>query len=147
MERMAGERAAAQLYRNALIAAPAEAEMPPQLVGPTARAREVVARTRQALEDHLIRETAAVKADISGEARRRFEESIGVFSGRLKVYHHEPLLLHYPRLPAIPFYDRSHFPWLEELEAATDVIAGELQGALEAAKGDFAPYIAYPKGA
>ncbi|MGZ6015861.1 MAG: aspartyl/asparaginyl beta-hydroxylase domain-containing protein, partial [Phenylobacterium sp.] len=32
------------------------------------------------------------------------------------------------------------------LEAATDIIRGELEGALEAAKGDFAPYIAYPKG-
>ncbi|MBS0360011.1 MAG: aspartyl/asparaginyl beta-hydroxylase domain-containing protein [Proteobacteria bacterium] len=146
MERTAGERAATAIYRNAILIAPPEEDLPPPLRAPLARAREVVAKTRQALEDHLIRETAAVKADISGEARRRFEESVGVFSGRLKVYHHEPLLLHYPRLPAIPFYDRSHFPWLEELEAATGDIVAELNGALAAAKDDFAPYIAYPKG-
>jgi aspartyl/asparaginyl beta-hydroxylase (cupin superfamily) len=32
------------------------------------------------------------------------------------------------------------------LEAASDDITAELQGALAAAKDDFAPYIAYPKG-
>ncbi|HEY3949872.1 aspartyl/asparaginyl beta-hydroxylase domain-containing protein, partial [Phenylobacterium sp.] len=146
-ERTAGERAATAIYRNALLVAPPDEELPAPLRAPVERAREVVARTRQALEDHLRTETGAIEADISGDARRRFEESIGVFSGRLKVYNHEPLLLHYPRLPAIPFYDRSHFPWLEALEAASAVIAGELQGALTAAKDDFAPYIAYPKGA
>ena len=145
-ERLSGERAAAAIYRNALTIAPAEAEMPPQLHAPTARAREVVAKTQAALEDHLKARTGAVKADISAAARRRFDESVEIFAGRTKVYSQEPLLLHYPRLPAIPFYDRSLFPWFEELEAATDTIRGELDGALAAAKDDFAPYIAYPKG-
>src|SRR5258707_351856 len=67
--------------------------------------------------------------------------------GRGRVYSQEPLLLHYPRLPAIPFYDRALFPWFAELEAATAAIRGELEGALEAARDDFSPYIAYPKGA
>jgi aspartyl/asparaginyl beta-hydroxylase (cupin superfamily) len=146
VERTAGERAAAAIYKNALTIAPPADEFPPQLLAPTERAREVVARTRDALEAHMRSRTDAVKAEISGEARRRFDEGLEVFSGRTKVYNQEPLLLHYPRLPAIPFYDRSYFPWLERLEAATETIVGELHGALEAAKGDFAPYIAYPKG-
>ncbi|MGZ6019564.1 MAG: aspartyl/asparaginyl beta-hydroxylase domain-containing protein [Phenylobacterium sp.] len=146
VERTSGERAAAAIYRNALLIAPPEDEMPPPLRAPTARGREVVANTRAALEAHLKARTDAVKAEVSSAARRRFDESIGIFAGRTKVYNQEPLLLHYPRLPAIPFYDRSLFPWFEELEAATDMIRGELQGALEAAKDEFAPYIAYPKG-
>jgi aspartate beta-hydroxylase len=145
-ERVRGERAAAAIYRNALLIAPPEDELPPPLRAPTARAREVVALTQAALEDHLKARTDAVKADVSAAARRRFDESVGIFAGRTKVYTQEPLLLHYPRLPAIPFYDRSLFPWFEELEAATDTIRGELEGALAAAKDDFAPYIAYPKG-
>jgi aspartate beta-hydroxylase len=145
-ERLSGERAAAAIYRNALTISPPETEMPPQLLAPTARAREVVAKTQAALEDHLRARTGAVKAEISGAARRRFDESVDIFAGRTKVYNQEPLLLHYPRLPAIPFYDRALFPWFEELEAATDIIRGELDGALAAAKDDFAPYIAYPKG-
>jgi aspartyl/asparaginyl beta-hydroxylase (cupin superfamily) len=146
VERTGGERAAAAVYRNALIIAPPDDELPPPLRAPTARAREVAAKTQAALEDHLKARADAVKADISAAARRRFDESVGIFSGRTKVYNQEPLLLHYPRLPAIPFYDRALFPWFEELEAATDTIRGELEGALAAAKDDFAPYIAYPKG-
>ena len=147
VERMDGERAAAAVYKNALTIAPPDEEIPPPLRAPTERARQVVARTLEALEDHLKARTAAVKADLSDASRRRFDESIGVFAGRTRVYNHEPMLLHYPRLPAIPFYDRALFPWLPELEAATAVIRDELMGALDAAKDDFAPYIAYPKGA
>lgn len=147
VERMRGERAAAAVYKNALSIAPPDEQMPPPLLAPTERARRVVANTNAALEAHLKARTDAVKADCSQAGRRRFDESVGILSGRTRVYNQEPLLLHYPRLPAIPFYDRTLFPWLPELEAATDIIRAELQGALEAAKDDFAPYIAYPKDA
>ena len=147
IERMDGERAAATPYKNALALAPPDADLLPALRAPTERAREVVARAAEALEAHLLARTGSVKAELSGEARRRFDESVGIFAGRTRVYHQEPLLLHYPRLPAIPFYDRGLFPWFAELEAATDTIRGELEVALSAAKADFAPYIAYPKGA
>jgi aspartyl/asparaginyl beta-hydroxylase (cupin superfamily) len=147
VERLSGERAAAAVYKNALTIAPPDEAMPPPLRAPTERARQLVLRNQMALEDYLRERGAAVKAEISEAARRRFDESIAVFSGRQKVYVQEPLLLHYPRLPAIPFYDRALFPWFAELEAATDTIRGELQGALAAAKDDFSPYIAYPKGA
>jgi len=147
VEKLDGERAAAAIYRNALKIAPPADKLPPPLVGPTERARQIVARTQDALEAHLRQRTGQVNARTSEEARRRFDESIGIFSGREKVYVQEPLLLHYPRLPAIPFYDRALFPWFPELEAATDTIRGELEGALAASKDDFTPYIAYPKGA
>ena len=146
IERTSGERAAAVIYKNALMIVPPEDELPPPLRSPTERARQVVARTMAALEAHLLARTGALKADVPAEARRRFDESVGIFAGRTKVYAQEPLLLHYPRLPAIPFHDRGLFPWFAELEAATDMIRGELEGALAAAKDDFSPYIAYPKG-
>jgi len=147
VERMQGERAAAAVYKNALTIAPPDDELPPPLRAPTERARRVVADTMAALEAHLKARTDAVKADCSEAGRRRFDESVGILSGRARVYAQEPLLLHYPRLPAIPFYERSLFPWLPELEAATDTIRGELEGALASARDDFAPYIAYPKDA
>ena len=147
VERMQGERAAAAVYKNALTIAPPDDELPPPLRAPTERARRVVADTMAALEAHLKARTDAVKADCSEAGRRRFDESVGILSGRARVYTQEPLLLHYPRLPAIPFYERSLFPWLPELEAATQTIRGELEGALASAKDDFAPYIAYPKDA
>ena len=145
-KKTSGERAAAAAYQNALALAPPDSELPPALRGPTERARQIVARSMEAFEAHLLSRTNAVKAELSEAARRRFDESVGIFSGRTKVYNHEPLLLHYPQLPAIPFYDRSLFPWLADLEAATAMIRSELDGALVAAKDNFAPYIAYPKG-
>jgi len=147
VERMHGEREAAAVYRNALTIAPPEDKLPAPLKAPTERARRVVADTMAALEAHLKARTDAVKADCSEAGRRRFDESVGILAGRARVYNQEPLLLHYPRLPAIPFYDRALFPWLAELEAATETIRGELEGALAAARDDFSPYIAYPKGA
>ena len=80
-------------------------------------------------------------------AVRRIDEAIGVYAGRKRVYQHEPLLLHYPRLPAIPFYPRDLFPWLPELEAATPMIQQELQALLAGDMADFAPYIAFPPDA
>lgn len=147
VERMSGQRAAAAVYKNALSIAPPDDRLPEPLRAPTERARQVVALTMAALEAHLKVRTEAVKAECSEAGRARFDESIGIFSGRARVYNQEPLLLHYPRLPAIPFYDRALFPWFAELEAATDTIRGELEGALAAARDDFSPYIAYPKGA
>ncbi|HEY8004019.1 MAG TPA: aspartyl/asparaginyl beta-hydroxylase domain-containing protein [Phenylobacterium sp.] len=147
LERLSGERAAAAVYRNALSIAPPDDKIPPPLRNPTERARQVVANTTAALEAHLKARTDAVKAECTDAGRRRFDESVGILSGRARAYNQEPLLLHYPRLPAIPFYDRALFPWLPELEAATDTIRSELEAALEAAKDDFAPYIAYPKDA
>ena len=145
LERLQGEKAAAAVYRNALKVGPPAEALPAPLKAPTDKARAVVARVQQALEDHLRARAAEVSADCSDAARRRFDESLGIFSGRARVYTQEPLLLHYPRLPAIPFYEREHFPWLETLEAQTDSIRDELHGALAAARDDFSPYIAFSK--
>ena len=147
VERLSGERAAAPIYRNALKVGPAPDKLPAPLAAPTERARQIISRTDEALESHLRDRAKAVSADLSAAARRRFDESIGIFAGRKPVYTQEPLLLHYPRLPAIPYYERELFPWLPTLEAATDTIRGELSVALDAARDEFTPYIAYPKDA
>ena len=51
-----------------------------------------------------------------------------------------------PRLPAIPFFERSQFPWLAAMEARTEVIRAELMAALAAEREKFNPYIAYRPG-
>ncbi len=141
IERIAGEPAAAETYRNALKIVPSEP--PPQLAAALARAREVVARTAAGLESHMRARLDVAGAGLSPAALSRFDEGVRIFAGTAKAYTPEPLLLHYPRLPAIPFYDRELFPWLPTLEAATDTIRGELEAALERQTG-FAPYIDYP---
>src|SRR5437762_3087331 len=53
----------------------------------------------------------------------------------------------YPRLPAIEFIDREHYPWLDAFDAATDEIRAEARAALAGAAEDFVPYISKPAGA
>ncbi|WP_293905685.1 aspartyl/asparaginyl beta-hydroxylase domain-containing protein [Phenylobacterium sp.] len=143
-EKLSGERLAARIYENAIKLAPAEANLPPNLKSPLARARAVVETTRTALAAYLAEQVGALDAAGGELAQRRLGEAIGIYAGTQKVYQQEPLLLHYPRLPAIPFYPRELFPWLPELEAATPSIQAELAGALETRMEAFAPYIAFP---
>jgi aspartyl/asparaginyl beta-hydroxylase (cupin superfamily) len=90
---------------------------------------------------------AAVRTRHGNKSLDRFDEALDIYAGRKRAYVSQPLTLHYPRLPAIPFFDRSHFPWFPDLEAGTEMIRGELDAALAAADEDFAPYIDYPAGA
>jgi aspartyl/asparaginyl beta-hydroxylase (cupin superfamily) len=147
IEKLSGERVAARTYENALKLAPEEANLPPNLKGPLARARQVVDETRNALMTYLAERVGPVEAAGGELAQKRLEEAIGVYAGVRKVYQHEPLLLHYPRLPAIPFYPRELFPWLLELEAATQTIQAELKAALASRMDAFAPYIQFPPDA
>lgn len=144
VEKLEGAKVAARVYENAIKLAPADADLPPNLKTPLARARQVVEETRQALAKYLADQVGSVEGAGSELAQRRLEEAIGIYAGVRKVYQHEPLLLHYPRLPAIPFFPRELFPWLPELEAATPTIQAELAQALATRMDAFAPYIQYP---
>ncbi len=144
LERTSGGKAAASVYRNALKILPAE---PPTAFAPAiARAREVVDETTDALVAYLDAKAAGSGLTLDAATQARFDEGVRIFAGKTRPYHSDGILLTYPRLPAIPFYDRSLFPWLTELEAATDTIRAELEGALAADEKEFAPYIAYKPG-
>jgi aspartate beta-hydroxylase len=145
VERLQSPRHAAAIYRNALKILPRDP--PSSLQAPIARARQVVAETTDALEAFLASRVAGLAAGADPASRDRFEESLRIFSGSTRPYNSEAVLLAYPQLPAIPFYDRALFPWFAELEAATEMIQGELKAALAEAETAFAPYIAYPPGA
>lgn len=146
LERLGGPRIAACFYRDILEAAPPGDQTPPGLAAPIAHARRLVAENNDALADFLRDQVAAVKSRHGGRSIGRFEEALDIYAGRRQPFVQQPLLMHYPQLPAIPFYDRALFPWLPRLEAATDMIRGELEIALEKAKNEFAPYVAYPPG-
>jgi len=146
VEKLAGGRAAAPLYRNALDMAPPEARIPPGLQRPLAHGREVIDQNAVELEGYLQKRVAQTRARWSGESLTRFDEALSIFAGRKKAYVQEPVMFHYPRLAPIPFHDEALFPWLGELEAATDEIRAELEQALSAGDEGFAPYIAYAPG-
>jgi hypothetical protein len=147
LERLRRGKAAAAIYKNALALAPPDERLPLGLAAPVARAREVVKSHAAALADHLRASVANLREDFSPESLDRFDEALEIFAGVRRPFVQEPLLLHYPRLPAIPFHDRGFFPWLAQLEAATPMIRNEALAAMAANIDDFTPYIAFPPGA
>lgn len=146
---LAGSQGAAiDVYRNVIKIAPPEDKLPASALKQLAVAKTKVADHDRALEAYLLDAVSEIRRDFSATDLRRFDEALSIFSGVTKAYVQDPLLLHYPQLPAIPFYDRSLFPWLEQLEAASNQITDEMVSALTAATADqLAPYIQYPKGA
>ncbi|RZJ93422.1 MAG: aspartyl beta-hydroxylase, partial [Brevundimonas sp.] len=147
LEKLGGERTAADTYRNALKIAPPREHCPPAITAQIDHADGVVRRQAEALRDHMRTAVSSLRGSVDTASLERFDEGLEIYAGVIKAPKQEPLLLNYPRLPAIPFYDRALFPWMETLEAATPVIQKELADLLEGAFDDFAPYIAYPKGA
>lgn len=148
LEQAGARDASVEVYRNAVKIAPPAERLPGAAARQLEAARSKVARTEAALREHLAEAVADLRTEFAGADLRRFDEALDIFAGVKKAYVHEPLFLNYPRLPAIPFHDRADFPWLGELEAATDAVAAEMRAALEtAAEGELAPYIQYPRGA
>lgn len=146
LKQMGRGRLAAGVFRNALKIAPPPDKVPKSLEAPIARAREAVAAASAEFEAHLLEAVADIPGRFPGDSTGRMEESLGILAGTRQVYNAEPVQLHIPRLPAIPFFDREYFPWLETLEAATETIRDELLSLLEQGLPGFAPYIDYPPG-
>lgn len=147
LEKIGQTPSAVEVYRNALKIAPPREHCPPVLQAQMSHADGLVRRHAAALRDHMRASVAGLRGAVDAATLDRFDEGLDIFSGLKTAPKQEPLLLHYPRLPAIPFYDRALFPWLETLEAATPVIQGELEAMLADSSDQFAPYIAYPKSA
>jgi aspartate beta-hydroxylase len=78
-----------------------------------------------------------------GDNLKRFRDSLDILVGRKRRYDSHSVIYHYPSLAPIEFFDRAEFPWLDEIEAATDEIRSEFIGVLNAQQG-FTPYISYP---
>lgn len=146
-EKMGHKKAAVQIYADALKIAPPPGASPPALAAQIEYAGRLVEEHAISLRDYMQAEVSALRESLDEATRERFDEGLEIYAGLKQPPKQQPLLLNYPRLPVIPFYDRTLFPWLAELEAATPVILEELEALLADGMEDFAPYIAFPKGA
>lgn len=78
---------------------------------------------------------------------RRVRAFVDVALGRRTVYQNQCAGVHYPFLPADEYFDRRHFPWLDELEAGTAAIQAELAALLADPPGDeIRPYVRLDEG-
>ncbi len=146
-EQMGYPREGARAYRNALQLAPPDAALPPSLRPVVARARDAVAKNTAALNAFLRERTAAARGAYPGQDLSRFDECLDILSGAKKAYVQEPLFLTFPKLPPLTFYSRSYFPWMDALEAQTNVIRDEVVAKLQEYWDKFHPYVQHPPGA
>jgi aspartyl/asparaginyl beta-hydroxylase (cupin superfamily) len=141
-ERRNDSRAAAATYRKALMMIPPGAQMPPEMRTVVEHGRQVVAANGAALEAFLAGHLEPLRAQFVDEPLGRFDKSLATLLQKRRVYRPQPTFIYVPELPAIEFYERADFPWLDEIEAAADDIREELIGVLADGNRALEPYIA-----
>lgn len=146
-ERTGQRRQAARTYKDVLSIAPADDLLPGDMRAHMRRARQVVEENAAEMNAFLDGMLEPIRRRHEAENLGRFEQCREIVLGRKKVFTQQPSILHFPALPAIQFYDGSMFPWLANLEAATDVIREELQVVLREDMRETRPYVAHPQGA
>jgi aspartate beta-hydroxylase len=139
-------RNAAQAYQAALDSLPPAAVIPPHLKAAFEVARTKVNADRVALGNVLEESLAAVRERHGGEPQPRVDACLDTLMGKRRVYHSQPTWMYFPGLPAIEFFDRSIFPWLAPLEAASPEIRTELMRVLVSDRPGLQPYIDFPDG-
>ncbi|WP_308910608.1 aspartyl/asparaginyl beta-hydroxylase domain-containing protein [Pseudokordiimonas caeni] len=77
---------------------------------------------------------------------RRMQAAVDVALGRRRVYHNECHGLHFPFLPEDEFFERHHFPWMEEIERHTPAIRAELESLLTEGMPGARPYVRMDPG-
>jgi aspartyl/asparaginyl beta-hydroxylase (cupin superfamily) len=139
-------RAAAMSYRNALQLIPPGFKPPPALEPALQRAREAVAANNRALETYVAEGLEHVRARYKDEPLRRFDQCVDLMLQKRAIYRQQPTFMYFPELPAIEFYDRDRFPFLDRIDAAADDIRAELVDVLSQGTSTLDPYVAFPGG-
>jgi len=147
LERKGRPRQAARVYRNVLKVMPERDLADPSLQRAVQHAHGAVEQNIAGLERHLEEALGPLRRKHHGARLERFERSLQVMIGRRTMYQPQPVMLHYADLPPIQFYDDDLFPWMRDLESATDVIRDELLDVLAEGRSEFRPYVQHPAGA
>ena len=146
LEQMGKNRVAAETYRNALKIAPRPENTPAAFEEPMRHARRIVEEDAREKAEHLRERLGDLRAQFAHERLERIDECADIMAGTTRAYNAEPVQMHVPRLPAIPFFDRGHFPWMDQLEAETEAIREELSVLLSEGLPGVAPYVDYAPG-
>jgi aspartyl/asparaginyl beta-hydroxylase (cupin superfamily) len=134
-------RGASAFYAAALQSMPRYKSLPAHLQEGLKRAQAANQNLVRELEDFV--RGKLDDAGVGAGAPARFRNAVDILFGKKRAYVQEPRYLYYPELPQIQFYERSAFPWLDGVEAATAEIRKELQAAIG---GDFKPYVTQAAG-
>lgn len=142
-----GERAAAAgRWANVVAIGPHVTPRTPGVEGVIAHARACVARHQRDFVDVINTGLEGVRDGLDPALRRRVDACIDTVLGLRRIYLNDCSGMHFPYLPADEFFDRTHFPWLAQIEAETPAIRAELQSLLADGAPGLEPYVAMPPG-
>lgn len=132
-------RAAAATWRTAL-------QSIPRVLSPALRpvldhAKAAVEANDAALEQFLADQLRPLRMRRDNASLERFDRCMATLLRKRRVYRPTPSFLYFPHLPALEFYDRNDFPWLDRLEAATADIRTELNRVLADGPDALEPYV------
>jgi aspartate beta-hydroxylase len=140
------QRAAAMTYRYVLQSVPVGSP-PPQSLRPLFQyALQFVAANDRELENFLEERLKDLRTQHADQPLQRFDRCLQTLLRKQPVYRPQPSFMYFPRLPALEFYERSDFPWLDSIEAATDAIRAELISVLQEGPAALSPYVDIPAG-
>ena len=137
-----GDARAGEAWGQALAQRP-ENELPSQLSSIVAEAEQHYAKWQEQEELRLRAQMAALEADADPDERVRMVRFRTNVLRRTKTFHSNPTDYFYPGLREREFHPRSQFPWIERLERATEVIAGELREVMAAERAELVPYVQF----
>ena len=145
LARLGREEEGLRLYRAFLAGIADDGGFPPAIRAQLTEARAwVSADSERRVEAYraAVDTVAASYPDADLRRARAFAEQR---AGTRRIYVQQPTAGHFPYLPAIEFFDRALFPWLEALERETTAIRDELLSLWASEDANFKPYIAYDR--
>jgi aspartyl/asparaginyl beta-hydroxylase (cupin superfamily) len=131
-----------QAFGHALAQLPAGANVPAPMRSAVKHARERWEAHSRSVERRL---SEAIPEGLSEPARERAERLASNSAHTTRHFHQEPTDFQYPGIPEIEFHDRSNFPQLHLLDAATAIIREEFDALMRAEAAEMVPYIQYPE--
>ncbi len=146
LERTCDSASAAERWSGVLALGATIGDRPASLETILEHARHFVAGQRAGFAAAIDSGLEGARKQLAAAERRRFDACIDHALGRREIYPNQPAGMHFPFLPADEFFERSNFPWLERIEAKTDIIRGELEALLADDRSPMRPYVAMEPG-
>jgi aspartyl/asparaginyl beta-hydroxylase (cupin superfamily) len=137
-----GNQDAGEAWGNALAQKP-DSDLPPQLQSVVSQAEVFHSEWLDRREAIMKQQMAAAEARADPEERAQIERFRSNVLRRTRPYHSKPTHYQFPGLPEREFHPRKLFPWIEQVEAATEEIAAECQAVMGAERAELVPYVQY----
>ena len=133
---------AGEAWGHALSQKP-QSGIPPQLEPVIADAEEHHAQWLDKREAILVKAMADAEERADDEQRKRIGRFRSNTLRRTRPFHSEPTDYFFPELAQREFHPRRLFPWIEEVEAATEAITAEMRVVMDSERAELVPYVQY----